>query len=378
VADKYLMRELLDKLLNELNALEHDVGVAPVPAMQARYEVFHAEASHILGMVLPADSPLRALLEKYRTTPLLPTLALPPPNTPDPLVVLRGIIDAARRLNETRGNEESNPTLVEDVERILHRKFSTRPIVLIPAGLLLAAFGFFVFGDIRFQDMRINALDDINKKASAANTDIQRSRDDGIKTIENLQAPVKKATSDVAQLNKDIATARQNVTDLTASNVRNLTAEQTTTINNATTAATKSIAIAESQASNVIAATRDAQKQVIEQAGTDARKLISDQADKLVQTTKEQVAPTFAKAIAKAASDVDEINQKLPAIQSNTHALNAALREATDPTHAWTHRLAAYFDQTVITVYAILAILVILTVVNVLFVVLRWRKQGAQ
>jgi hypothetical protein len=378
VADKYSTRELLSKLLNDLNALERDAAAPPVPAVEARYEVFLAEASHVLGTVLPADSPLRALLEKYRSVPLPSRLPVLAPTEPDPLVVLRGIIDAARRLNETRENEESNPTLVEDVERILNRKFATRPVVLIPTALLIAALAFAIYGDLRFRDMRLNVIEDIDKKASEANADILKSRSEGIKQIEGLQTVVQTAGSNVAQLNREIATARQNVADLTASNVRNLTAEQTATINNATTAATKNIAIAESQAGNIIAAKRDEQKQLVEQAGTDARKLITEQAEKLVQTTKDQVAPTFAKAIAKAASDVEEINQKMPAIQSNTHALNAAIREATDPTHAWTHRLAAYFDQTVIAIYAVLAILVLLTAINVLLFVLRWRSNRPQ
>lgn len=358
MADKYLIREMLNKLLNDLSSIERKIDGKDEVAVQARYEVFQAEASHVLGMVLAADSPLRTLLDKYRSVPLAAqsgTLAslsaqqYPPADGSNPLVVLRGIIEAAKRLNEARGNEDSNPTLAEDVERILSRNFAKRPMVLVPVALLVAAAGFAIYGDIHFRDLRINVLEDINKKAEEAKSDVLQRQKEAIQAVNALQANVAATSIEAGKLKADIATARQNVADLTANAVRELTAQQAATINNATAAATNAVAA----------------------AGAGAARRINDSADQAVSDAKARVAPAFDKAIGKAASDVADIQDKLTKAQSHTDALNAALRAITDPTHTWTHRLADYFDLTVATVYALIAVLVILTAINLTLALLR-------
>lgn len=377
---------MLDKLQYDLDSIRRAKDDSPAPEVQARFEVFSAEASHVLSMALAADSPLMTLFNKYRSlqfaSPVQSQTAAeenaPQPQNAaavDPFVVIRGILEAAMNLNKTRDNEESNPTLAEDIDRILSRKFIKHPVVYIPAAALSMAAIFAVYGDINFQNMRINVVEDINKKATEAKADILTSRNEGLQAVSSLQAKVAATSTEADKLKADIGNTRQAVSDLTASAVRDLSAQQTAIVNNATNAATKSIATAASQASEAIVQTRDAQKHTVENAGTDAKKLIDDSADQAVRDAKARVAPAFDKAIGKAASEVDGLQGKLSSMQNHTDALNAALRAMSVSPNTWSHRLAAYFDQAVTTVYAVLAGLAAITVINLAVLALAWRKK---
>lgn len=376
---------MLGALLSDLDSIRRAKDDSPAPQVQARFEVFHAQASHVLGMTLAADSPLMTLFNKYRSlefaspaqsqTPAEQNAPQPQNAAADPFVVIGGILEAARNLNSTRDNEESNPTLAEDIDRILSRKFIKLRVVYIPAAALVLAVAYAVLGDMNFRYMRLNVVDDIDKKASEARADILASRNEGLQAVSSLQTKVAATSTEADKLKTDIANTRHAVSELTASAVRDLSAQQTAVVNNATNVATKSIATAASQASEAIVQTRDAQKHAVETSGTDAKKLIDDSADQAVRDAKARVAPAFDKAIGQAASEVDGLQGKLSSMQNHTDALNAALRAMSVSPNTWSHRLAAYFDQAVTTVYAVLAGLAAITVINLAVLALAWRKK---
>ena len=416
MADKHFVRTSISRLQRQVESLQSSRPTAAGDdTWTAKRDVLYAETEHLLGISLPSNSPLFGLFKKWSGTALNGDPVSTPEATHkgDPLTVIAEILTAAEKWNESRTEEEATPALAEDIHRILGRNLLRYPPVQISLAALVAAATFAIFGAIRFQDKEFNIQDKINEAEKKVN-----------------------ATSSAAsKLDNEITSARQRVSDLAVSAIKDLTAERIVVVREAASSAVAAIdglkkqsieeikgtvkledittkkesALGELRKAEVSATTDigEAKKRAVDeinnpvrmneianaqqgalksiQNATDLNRLenalknaehsIESSAKQYVEEVKAKVAPSFSDAIKEDANKIQKLEQRLEKADNRIAIVDAAFRAMGTPDNKIIETLADYFNQTVVTVYVVLGLSFLSFIVNIgIFISLIRRK----
>ena len=382
MADKHFIRRSLDQVGDKIRSLHNVKPDERDPMWKAERDVLYAEIGQLLELALPPASPLLALFKKSAEEASATSSGAPATNVysvsanADPIYVVMRILAAAHRWNETRVEEEATAGLAEDVNRILSRNLLKYPVVQMALAVLVAAAGFAIFGVIQFQGMKIDVKEEINKKGDAAMADIQARKDDVLQTVKKLQEQVGGAAAAATKLDGDITAAKQRVSDLTMSAVRDLTAQKVGAIEAAAASATIAVEGTSRQAVEKIKNATDVEQ--LRVATEIARRSIESNAKQYVEDVKSRVAPAFDNAIKQDANTLQDLNRRLAKADSRLVMVDAALRAMGMPGNKLVNNLAGYFNETVLTVYIVLGLSLFMFLVNLamMLALLRQRVRG--
>ena len=384
----------------------------------AKRDVLYAETEHLLEMSLPSDSPLFALFKKWSSAASKcdPSSNVETTRIGDLLTMIAEILTAAGQWNESRIEKDATPALTEDVNRILGRNLLSYLPVQICLAILGTAVLFAIFGFIRFQDMEINILG----------------------KIKQVQGDVEVASSAAAKLNNDIESAKQRISDLTISAIKDLTAESVVVVHRAARDAASTIDEVKNQSikeikdsmrleeittnqkstleelhkveGSAITDIGDAKKQAVadinssvrlneitnaqqvalesikkatdlnqlETALKNAEHSIDSSAKQYVEEVKAKVAPIFEKAIKEDANNIQKLEKRLEKADNRVAIVDSALRAMGTPDNKIVDKLADYFNQTVTAVYVVLGLSLFSFIVNIGIMISLIRRKRAE
>lgn len=385
MADKYFIRKYLNQLQDEISSFHfrHD---KKDPTRKAKLDVLYAEVGQLLGLALPPGSPLLALFNKFADEASATSSTRDPVGrsaNADPTDVLIGILAAAQRWNEARVEPEATAALAEDVNRILSRNFLKHPVVFAAIAALIGAAAFAIFGVIRFEDMKVDVKGAIEKVGEEAKAEINEGKDGVMNTVKTLQA-------DAEKLNGNIESANKRVSELTISAVE----DQVGTVEAAAASAAQAVEEASRQGiekieqatrlQEVVTAHTNALRKI--ENGTDDKRLkdavdiaersIQSNAKQYVEDVKSKVAPAFNDAIKEDTNRLQDFERRLGKADSQVGMVDAALRAMGTPGNKVVNNLAAYFNETILTVYIVLGFSSLMFVVNLVLMFVLLRRGG--
>jgi hypothetical protein len=412
MADKQFIRESLSQLLREIDLLTDDKD--DQQTWSRRRSVVYAEAEHVLRLALPEDSPLLVLFKSAIDPAAAPEQAdagKERARAKSQLESVKEILSAARRLNEARFEADATTGLAEDIHRILGRDLLRYPPVQLLLLLLAAAIGFAVFGVVRFQDMKVDVREQITQTQTEAVKEIDGARKQAMDAVRDLKAQVQQTSAEAEKLIDNIGKARQRVSDLTVSAIKDLTAQQVASVEAAATASVSRIDAAVGETlGKVEKATRladitgaqeravaaidkaagvkevaEAQKSAIEkinaavdrpalkEASDLAVRAIGSQAAQYYDELKVSLTPTFKEVIERNGKTLEGLSTRLEKADSHARLIDAAIDRMGLPDDAFIGRLAAYFNETILAVYVVLGWALLIFVFNLVlcFILLR-------
>jgi hypothetical protein len=327
--------------------------------------LFCAEAQHILALALPPESPLMALFRQQVDPAAAPDAANASQGPADTLVrleTIQGVLTVAARLNEARTDADATAGLAEDIHRVLSRNLLRYWLVQLFLAILVLAAGFAVLGVVQLRNTQYNFREEISKKKDEALAGINDSNKEAQLAFEKLKAQVERTSADAAKLDGDIRAARQRVGELTVAAVKELAERDGAAVQAATNAGTAAVNAATREAVAKINAAIDIP--TIKATADLAERSVKSQASQFVEEVKTRVAPAFNDTMNKSMDRLTELQGGLRAADSHAQLIDAAIKAMNVPNDDLIGRLAAYFNQTVVAVWAVLAWALLIFVFN--------------
>jgi hypothetical protein len=350
MVNKHFVRRSIERLRAEIRAQERNPHIPIDP-------VAVAELDHFVRLALPRDSRLLHLFNH----------AVEKPDYP----MLERVLSAAQEWNAARDDESASEELTEDIDRILGRRFLKYPVVQIAVAALIGAMAFSVYGVVKFRGMEFNVKEMVYQRGEEATSAIDKQKEDAMHVVSDLQAQAQLTSERVSKLTADIASAKQTVSDMTTTAVRDLSRKKQDELDQIVDAASRSISDAKNNAiKNIDVASTVTQ---LNTTVAEAKRTISRAAEQRAEEVKAQVTPEFSDMLRKDQASLTALDQALRRSESRRELLDAAIRVLGVPSKGYVGLLAGTFNKAVTAVYVVLGLLVVSFILNVVVFIRKLR-----
>lgn len=216
----------------------------------------------------------------------------------------------------------------------------------------------FNFAD-RIDQKGTRTLGEIEQRGSSALGQISQQKDSALSSITALG-------SDVKALERDVATAKDRVADLTVTAVKDLSRKKIDELNDAGTAALNAVKGARKDAVDDIKAHSDTTQ--LDGAVKDARASIAAAATLRIGRVSDEVVPDFRNMLERTIADdkrrLTAIEARLRDAESRGKLLGAAIRVAGVPDKGLPGIAAAAFGTTLVVIYTLAGVTLLLFALN--------------